>query len=185
VAAYIGSGRAAEVPALMATLGLAAQDSFEAAYNAGCADLAQGRPREARQQLLLAQRLGREALLEEECTETEVEEQLLPSAFCGLPPCVLAPADAPRASAVSVQLAYVGALQGRKKEAMDAYTRLLKLKPTDTLSAAVAANNLVAERGSHELFDGLKRLDKMLERGGAGTRCCVLLERVPARMQRR
>ena len=62
-------------------------------------------------------------------------------------------------------------LQGREKEAVETYSHLLKLKPTDAVSAAVAANNLVAARGAHELFDGLKRLDKMLERGGAGTRC--------------
>ncbi len=78
--------------------------------------------------------------------------------------------------AVAVQLAYVACLQGRKKEAVEAYTRILKLKPTDAVSAAVAANNLVAERGAHELFDGLKRLDKMLERGGAGSRCVRVLQ---------
>ena len=71
---------------------------------------------------------------------------------------------------VLVQLAHVASLQGRAKEAVDTYSHLLKLKPTDAVSAAVAANNLVAARGAHELFDGLKRLDKMLERGGAGTR---------------
>ena len=71
---------------------------------------------------------------------------------------------------VLVQLAHVASLQGRTKEAAETYTHLLKLKPADAVSAAVAANNLVATRGAHELFDGLKRLDKMLERGGAGTR---------------
>ena len=72
--------------------------------------------------------------------------------------------------AVLVQLAHVASLQGRTKEASEAYAHLLKLKPADAVSAAVAANNLVAARGAHELFDSLKRLDKMLERGGAGTR---------------
>ena len=72
--------------------------------------------------------------------------------------------------AVLVQLAHVATLQGREKQAVETYLRLLKLKPTDAVSAAVAANNLVAARGAHELFDSLKRLDKMLERGGAGTR---------------
>jgi signal recognition particle subunit SRP72 len=80
VAAYIAAGRSADVPSLMAALELAASDSFECAYNAGCAALAQGQLREAREQLLLAHRMGREALLEEECTEEEVEEELLPSA---------------------------------------------------------------------------------------------------------
>ena len=74
---------------------------------------------------------------------------------------------------VLVQLAHVASLQGRTKEAAETYAHLLKLKPSDVVSAAVAANNLVAARGAHELFDGLKRLDKMLERGGAGTRCAA------------
>jgi signal recognition particle subunit SRP72 len=196
VAAYVAAGRSTDVPSLMATLGLAASDSFEVAYNAGCAALAQGRLREAREQLLLAHRMGREALLEEEYTEEEVEEELLPSAcvraqrsaaqrtpdrcvasrnwfaaFAHPPEALSCARVTARCLPVCVQLAYVDCLQGRKKGAVETYSRLLKLKSTDTVSAAVAANNLVAERGHHELFDGLKRLDKMLERGGTGTRC--------------
>ena len=81
--------------------------------------------------------------------------------------------------AVLVQLAHVASLQGPTKEAAETYAHLLKLKPSDAVSAAVAANNLVAARGAHELFDGLKRLDKMLERGGAGTRCAFQLHAHP------
>ena len=88
VAAYIAAGRATDVPALMSTLDLAGDDSFEVAYNAGCASLAQGRLRDARQQLQLAMRMGREALLEEDYSEAEAEEELLPSALLHCLSCV-------------------------------------------------------------------------------------------------
>ena len=81
VAAYISAGRSEEVAALMSSLQLSAPDSFEVAYNAACAALAQGRLREAHQLLVLAQRTGRETLLEEEYAEEEVEQELLPSAL--------------------------------------------------------------------------------------------------------
>ena len=80
MAAHIAAGRSAGVPALLASLQLSAQDSFEVAYNVACAELAQGRLREAHQLLLLAQRMGRETLMEEDYAEEDVEQELLPSA---------------------------------------------------------------------------------------------------------
>lgn len=147
VAAYISAGRSAEVPALLAQLGIEAADGYAPAYNAACACLGQGQLGEARRLLLSAQRLGREELGEEELGEEELRGEML---------------------SVEVQLAHLAALQGRPREAAEALARLLRLKGTDAGSAAVAANNLVACRGSHELCDSLKRLERLLERGGGG-----------------
>ena len=138
--------RAAEVEALASALGVGAEDNYVAAYNFACADLALGRLPDARRHLSLAQRLGREMLMEEDdLSEAEVQAELLP---------------------VSLQAAHVAFLQGRSREAADIYTSLLKLPTQDAASAAVAANNLAAARQSHEVFDSLKRLDKLMCRGG-------------------
>ena len=80
IAAYISAGRAQDVPALLTSLGLSAEECFEAAYNVGCAKLAQGELSEARELLLLSNRMGREALLDEEYAEEDIEKELLPSA---------------------------------------------------------------------------------------------------------
>jgi signal recognition particle subunit SRP72 len=87
VAAYISAGRGHEVPALLTTLGLSADECFEAAYNIGCAKLAQGQLAEAHELLLLSNRMGREALLDEEYAEEDIEKELLPSVW-GLRRCV-------------------------------------------------------------------------------------------------
>ena len=84
VAAYISAGRARDVPELLTSLGLSADECFEAAYNVGCAKLAQGQLSEAHDLLLLSNRMGREALLDEEYAEEDIEKELLPSAWQGL-----------------------------------------------------------------------------------------------------
>ena len=146
LAAYVSAGRAEEVEALASELGVRAEDNYVSALNIACADLALGRLPDARRHLSLAQRLGREMLMEEDdLSEAEVQAELLP---------------------VSVQSAHVAFLQGRAREAADAYTRLLKLPTQDAASAAVAANNLAAARQGHDVGDSLKRLDKLMCRGG-------------------
>ena len=81
IAAYISAGRASDVPALLTSLGVSAEECFETAYNVGCAKLAQGQLSEARELLLLSNRMGREALLDEEYAEEDIEKELLPSAW--------------------------------------------------------------------------------------------------------
>lgn len=131
---------------LSSDLGVNPSDSYMAAYNTACADLALGRLSDARRHLVLAQRLGRNMLLEEEdLSEAELHAELLP---------------------IYVQAAHIAFLQGRPREAAESYSRLLKLSTSDAATAAVAANNLVAIRQSHEVFDSLKRLDKLMTRGG-------------------
>ena len=80
IAAYISAGRARDVPSLLASLGMSAESCFEAAFNVGCAKLAQGQLSEAQELLMLSNRMGREALLDEEYAEEDIEKELLPSA---------------------------------------------------------------------------------------------------------
>lgn len=59
-------------------------------------------------------------------------------------------------------------VQGRTEEAVESYNTLLKRKPADQPSIAVASNNLIAIRGARDLFDSLKKTDKLLEKRGTG-----------------
>lgn len=59
-------------------------------------------------------------------------------------------------------------MQGRVEEATESYNAILKRKPADAPSLSVATNNLVALKGVRDLFDGLKKTEKFLEKKGAG-----------------
>jgi hypothetical protein len=59
-------------------------------------------------------------------------------------------------------------MQGCTEEAIESYNRVLKRKPVDALSVAIASNNLIAIRGGKDLFDSLKKSDKLLENKGLG-----------------
>jgi signal recognition particle subunit SRP72 len=48
-------------------------------------------------------------------------------------------------------------LQGKVQEAMEGYNAVLKRRPSDAPSAAVASNNLITLRGKKDMFDSLKR----------------------------
>ncbi|KAK9832822.1 hypothetical protein WJX81_004606 [Elliptochloris bilobata] len=152
LAAYVAGGRAREVPAVMAAMKFSARDSFEIAFNAACALLGAGDAPAAEEQLLLAQRLGREALLEEELSEEQVEAELAP---------------------LAVQLGYAAGLQGRRAEALAAYDAVREARTDDEVTAAVAANNWVAERAAEadeaaprKVFAELsKRLEPLLDKG--------------------
>jgi signal recognition particle subunit SRP72 len=80
VAAYVSGGRSSEVPALLTRLKIRPRDSFDFAYNAACASIDRGDLPGAEELLLLAQRVGRETLIEEELPEEEVEDELTPLA---------------------------------------------------------------------------------------------------------
>ena len=60
VAAYVSGGRAHEVAPVLDALALEPSDGFELAFNRACADVAMGKLEAAEQQLLLAQRLGKQ-----------------------------------------------------------------------------------------------------------------------------
>ncbi|MCO5562108.1 hypothetical protein L7F22_015734 [Adiantum nelumboides] len=127
----------------MESLKVAPRSSFELAYNAACALIEMKNYSKAEELLLLARRLGQEALVEEEYTKEEVEDELAP---------------------ISVQLAFVQQAQERSVEALEAYNKLLKQKLGDAPSMAVACNNVVVLRGSKELADSIRKLDNLFEK---------------------
>eukprot|EP00898_Chlorokybus_atmophyticus_P005459 jgi/Chlat1/5914/Chrsp4S06247 len=155
LAAYVSGGRAAEVAAVMQAMKVSPRDGFELAFNAACALLDTGNFAKAEEFLLLGQRVGKEALLDEDFTEEEVDEELAPAA---------------------VQLSYIVQAAGRSAEAIDGYTAFLKKKLDDPVATAIATNNLVALRGDRDLFDALKRTEKLLDKSSPGFRLIDALE---------
>lgn len=65
---------------------------------------------------------------------------------------------------IAVQLAYVQQLLGNKQEALASYTDLIKRNLPDEPSNAVAINNLIALKGSKDVSDGLKKLDRLIQK---------------------
>ncbi|KAG6541191.1 hypothetical protein Mapa_017425 [Marchantia paleacea] len=147
IAAYVSGGRSQEVPAVMDAMKVSARNNFNLAYNAACALTERGDYGKAEEHLLLARRIGQEALIEEEFLEDDIEDELAP---------------------ITVQLAYVQQMQGRAAEALESYNAFLKKKPQDESSIAVASNNLIALRGARDLFDALKKFDKLFEKRSGG-----------------
>lgn len=48
---------------------------------------------------------------------------------------------------------------------MESYTDIIKKNMDDELSLAVAVNNLIALKGAKDVSDGLRKLDRLLEKG--------------------
>ncbi len=78
-----------------------------------------------------------QALQEEDASEDEIQDELAP---------------------ILVQLGYCYQQMGKQDLAMDLYQQVLKTKPADLAAGAVAANNAVSIKKSHELIDSLKKL---------------------------
>ncbi|CAM6103196.1 unnamed protein product [Calypogeia fissa] len=149
IAAYVSGGRSREVQAVMDSMKASARNDFNLAYNAGCSLIERGELSKAEEHLLLARRIGQEKLIEENFPEEEIEDELAP---------------------ISVQLSYVHQIAGNSAEALEGYNTLIKKKPADESSMAVASNNLIALRGARDLFDALKKFDKLFEKKTGGQR---------------
>ncbi|KAK1317132.1 hypothetical protein QJS10_CPA05g01909 [Acorus calamus] len=145
IAALISAGRASEVQGLMDALRVKASDSFELAYNIGCSLIEMGKFADAEQQLLSARRIGQEALMEEEFAEDEIESELAP---------------------VTVQLAYARQLLGHPEEALEAYSEFINRNVANAPAHAVATNNLIALKGLKYVSDGLRKLERLMEKDG-------------------
>ncbi|KAF9600263.1 hypothetical protein IFM89_005849 [Coptis chinensis] len=143
VACLVSAGRASEVQGMMDSLKVKADRSFELGYNTACSLVQQMKYTEAKTLLLTSQRNGKEALMEDDWEEKDIEIELIP---------------------VSVQLAYVEQLLGHPKEAMDAYLDIINKNLADDASLAVAINNFIAVRGSKDASDGLRKIDRLLEK---------------------
>lgn len=143
VAALVMAGRSSEVQGTLDSLRVKATSSFELAYNTACSLIAMKKYTDAEQLLLSGRRIGQEVLMEDNLADDEIEMELSP---------------------IAVQLAYVQQLLGRKQDAMEAYTDLIKRDMADESSIAVAVNNLVSLKGPKDVSDSLRKLDRVKDK---------------------
>ncbi|CAO2182091.1 unnamed protein product [Urochloa humidicola] len=158
IAALVAAGRASEVQAAMkaqkvdlTTRALRDARSFELAYNSACSLIENKKYSEAKEQLDLAKRIGKEELMVEDYAEHDIQYELAP---------------------VSAQLAYVQQLQGQSQEAMQTYVNMINTKSpkspiADSSSLAVATANLISLRGTKDTADSLKKLDQLIKKSTA------------------
>ncbi|XP_048616131.1 signal recognition particle subunit SRP72-like [Brassica napus] len=62
---------------------------------------------------------------------------------------------------ISVQLAYVQQVLGQTQESSSSYVDIIKRNVVDESSLAVTVNNLIALKGSKDVSDGLRKLDRL------------------------
>ncbi|KAL5719058.1 hypothetical protein ACHQM5_011890 [Ranunculus cassubicifolius] len=143
IAAFITAGRASEVQGLMDSLKVKATSNFELAYNVACSLIEKAKYTDAEELLLTARRIGQEHLMIEEWVDDDIEIELSP---------------------IDVQLAYVQQILGHPQEAMSTYLELINKNIADDPSLAVAINNLIALKGPKDASDGLRKIDKVIEK---------------------
>ncbi|KAL3516481.1 hypothetical protein ACH5RR_023383 [Cinchona calisaya] len=144
VASLVPAGKASEVQAMMDSLKIKATSSFELAYNTACSMIERSKYTDAEQLLLSARRIGQETLMDENLADDEIENELAP---------------------IAVQLTYVQQMLGNTREALESYTDIIKKNLADESSLAVAINNLIALKGPKDVSDGLRKLDRLIEKG--------------------
>ncbi|XP_073301231.1 uncharacterized protein [Primulina huaijiensis] len=143
VAGLVSAGRASDVQGTMDSLKVKVTSSFELAYNAACSLIERNKYKDAEQLLLSARRIGQETLMEENLADDDIEIELAP---------------------VAVQLAYVKHILGNTQEAFESYSNIIKRNLADESSLAVSTNNFVALKGPKDASDGLRKLDKLIEK---------------------
>jgi signal recognition particle subunit SRP72 len=120
-------------------------DSYEMAYNGACILAAKGEYAKAEVLLTKAEELCVEILKEDGLSDEEIDEEL---------------------AIIRIQKAFCLQMLGKEKEALSAYLRVLKGKPTDVSLVAVASNNVLCLNRDQNIFESKKRLKAMLS-GGA------------------
>ncbi|KAI3449946.1 hypothetical protein Pfo_006611 [Paulownia fortunei] len=144
VAGLVSAGRATEVQGTMDSLRVKPTSSFELAYNVACSLIERNKYKDAEQLLLSSRRIGQETLMEENLADDDIEIELAP---------------------LAVQLAYVQQVLGNTQEAFESYSSIIKKNLADESSLAVAISNLIALKGPKDVSDGLRKLDKLVEKG--------------------
>uniref|UniRef100_A0A7N1A7R8 Signal recognition particle subunit SRP72 n=1 Tax=Kalanchoe fedtschenkoi TaxID=63787 RepID=A0A7N1A7R8_KALFE len=144
VAALVSAGQGSEVQGTLDAMRVKATSSFELAYNTACSLIERNKCADAEQLLLSARRIGQETLMEENLADDEIENELSP---------------------IAVQLAYVWQLLGQSQEAIEAYTDIINKNLADETSIAIAVNNLISLKGSKDVSHGLRRVEKLFEKG--------------------
>ncbi|KAL0418514.1 UNVERIFIED_CONTAM: Signal recognition particle subunit SRP72 [Sesamum radiatum] len=146
VAGLVSAGRASEVQGTLDSLRVKPTSSFELAYNVACSLIERNLYKDAEQLLLSSRRIGQETLVEENLADDDIELELAP---------------------IAVQLAYVQQIIGRTQEAFESYSGIIKKNLADESSLAVSISNLIALKGPKDVSDGLRKLDKLIEKGEA------------------
>ncbi|KAL6539014.1 hypothetical protein OROMI_025340 [Orobanche minor] len=144
VAGLVSAGRANEVQGIMDARRVKPTSSFELAYNVACSLIERNKYKDAEQLLLSARRIGQETLMEENLADVKIENELAP---------------------IAIQLAYVQQVLGNTEEAFESYSSIIKNNLADESSVAVAINNMIALKGPKDVSDGLRKLDKLVEKG--------------------
>ena len=140
VAALLSAGRAEAALEVVADRRGLASDTYELAYNGGCA-AAEKRDWATAMKLLSAARETAQTVLEEAgASEAEKAAELSP---------------------IVMQMGFVHQSCGRRDEAARCYGQVVEWKGADKAAAAVAASNLVAlQEQGQGLFEALKRLER-------------------------
>uniref|UniRef100_A0AAG5CXK1 Signal recognition particle subunit SRP72 n=1 Tax=Anopheles atroparvus TaxID=41427 RepID=A0AAG5CXK1_ANOAO len=113
------------------------EDTYELAYNAGCALAGRQQYGEAERKLRASEKMCREALEEDGASEEDVIDEI---------------------TIIKVQLAYCLQMQGRVKEASALYADALRHKTNDVALTAVVSNNLVVINRDQNVFDSRKKM---------------------------
>ncbi|KFB40781.1 AGAP001939-PA-like protein [Anopheles sinensis] len=113
------------------------EDSYELAYNAGCALAGRQQYGEAERKLRTSEKMCREALEEDGASEEDIIDEI---------------------TIIKVQLAYCLQMQGRVKEASALYADALRHKTNDAALTAVVSNNLVVINRDQNVFDSRKKM---------------------------
>ena len=135
LAALVSAGQADE--ALEFAGSLADSGQFEQQYNHACAFIENGSLSQAHRLLQRATHLCRKTLSDDGYSEEDIEVEL---------------------GILTAQLAYINQRMGEEEAAMKAYAQLFSFKAElDPAVAAIAGNNMVALRGTRDLFDSWKK----------------------------
>ncbi|XP_015908172.2 signal recognition particle subunit SRP72 [Parasteatoda tepidariorum] len=113
------------------------EHTYELSYNSACILINQGLYAEAIEKLKVTEELCKKQLEENDATEDEIEAEL---------------------GVIRVQHAYVIQLLGKNDRAMKLYNQVLKSKPSDVATAAVASNNVVTINKDQNVFDSKKKI---------------------------
>lgn len=117
-------------------------NTYEQMYNKGCELLGKGKSKEGEKMLENAIKACKEYFAEySESEEEELQEELSP---------------------LQVQLAYAIQLQGREEEALKIYNQVLRSRPSDVGTVAIASNNIITINREQNVFDSKKKLKATL-----------------------
>lgn len=117
-------------------------NTYEQMYNKGCELLGKGKSKEGEKMLENAIKACKDYFAEyPESEEEEIQDELSP---------------------LQVQLGYALQLQGREEEALKIYNQVLRSRPSDVGTVAIASNNIITINREQNVFDSKKKLKATL-----------------------